>query len=75
MVLTYPKHHGFYVDFGTKRVYYPYYVLLNDSLSFKVQQQWCSDNFKVDTWWSRYQIHEFAFVYKKDAIWFALKWS
>lgn len=63
------------MDFGTKRVQYNYYVQLTTRSAFQEQQQWCHENFKVDDWWSRYQNCEFAFVHKKDAVWFALKWS
>lgn len=74
MVLTYPKRNTFYVDFGTTRIEYRYYVMLKTRDNIAEQREWCSNNFKVDSWWCRYQIAEFAFVRERDAAWFALRW-
>jgi hypothetical protein len=75
MVLTYPSGHELQVDFGNKRVHYKYSVAAQDATMLRDQQIWCDKMFKTDTVWYRFNNKEFAFVHKKDAMWFALKWS
>jgi len=63
-----------YVDYGNKRVEYPYYVGC-DWPRVAEQQYWCGATFKAGDWW--YYNHQGVFYFRreKDEMLFRLKWA
>ena len=62
------------VDFGNRRVEYPYHVGC-DWPQVAEQQKWCSDTFKTGDWWYYNHLGAFYFRREKDEMLFRLRWA